>query len=200
MSDSALRLAMVSVGPRFDLGMARALEAFVTRALDARVRWLAPMPRPEGAWDERRGQLESTRVMHALLPLVPPDCARLLAITEDDLFIPALTFLFGRAQLDGPLALVSLARLRPEGAGGAPDLALLERRACTETMHELGHTLGLPHCESPTCAMAFSATVDAIDGKRSSLCRACSPRARARRRHLVEAIVPDQRRRATWSG
>ena len=38
-------------------------------------------------------------------------------MTEGDLAIPTLTFVFGQAQLDGPVAVVSLARLRQEFYG-----------------------------------------------------------------------------------
>jgi len=40
-------------------------------------------------------------VLEMLLRRCPEDAAKLLAVTERDLFIPVLTFVFGQAQLDG---------------------------------------------------------------------------------------------------
>ena len=60
--------------------------------------------------------------------------------------MPVLSFVYGQAQLEGQVAVVSLARLRPEFHGLLPDAAVLERRAATEAVHELGHTFGLVHC------------------------------------------------------
>ena len=51
----------------------------------------------------------------------PRDAAKLLAVTERDLFVPVLTFVFGQAQLGGRVAVISLARLRQEFYGLAPN-------------------------------------------------------------------------------
>ena len=61
-----------------------------------------------------------------------------VAVTECDLFIPMLTFVFGQAQLRGRVALSSVARLRQEFYGVAPDPISLEP-AGKRVGHELGH-------------------------------------------------------------
>jgi predicted Zn-dependent protease len=52
--------------------------------------------------------------MKAVASRTPADAVRILGVTEGDLAIPTLKFVFGQAQLDGPVAVVSLARLRQE--------------------------------------------------------------------------------------
>jgi archaemetzincin len=74
------------------------------------------------------------------------------------------------------VALLSLARLRPEFHGAPPDLGVLTKRACTEALHEVGHLLGLAHCADKRCAMSFSVNVPNIDAKRPALCVDCSER------------------------
>jgi hypothetical protein len=72
---------------------------------------------------------------------------KLLAVTERDLFIPVLTFVFGHAQLGGRVAVISLARLRQEFYG-LPRIASLffSSALLKEALHEAGHTFGLVHC------------------------------------------------------
>src|ERR1035437_6995110 len=69
------------------------------------------------AFDAERRQYGSIPVLDMLLRRCPQDASKLLAVTERDLFIPVLTFVFGQAQLGGRVGVVSLARLRQEFYG-----------------------------------------------------------------------------------
>jgi archaemetzincin len=169
-------VALVGMGPSFERALQLDLAEFLSLALATRTCWLPALPLPEGALDPRRQQAESTALMHAALVQVPPEASRVLVVTDVDVFIPALTFVFGRAQLGGRVALLSLARLRPEFHGAPPDLGVLTRRACTEALHEVGHLLGLAHCADKRCAMSFSVNVPNIDAKRPELCVDCRER------------------------
>ena len=65
------------------------------------------------------------------------DGAKILGVTDLDLFIPVFTFVFGEAQLGGCAALISTRRLRQEFYGLPPDTGLLFTRAEKEAVHEL---------------------------------------------------------------
>jgi archaemetzincin len=132
-----------------------------------------PLGDVEFAFDAARGQYSSIAVLEMLARTCPPDAAKLLGVTERDLFIPVLTFVFGQAQLKGRVAVISLARLRQEFYGLAPDREILMERACKEALHEAGHTLGLVHCADRECAMSLSTNVRQIDTKRAAYCEAC---------------------------
>jgi archaemetzincin len=136
----------------------------------ARLRALAL---PDCAYDAVRGQYRSVEIMKALEQSTPGDAARILGVTEADLAIPALTFLFGQAQFDGPVALVSLCRLRQEFYGLPPDAVLLRERVTKEMLHEMGHTFGLAHCPDAGCAMCLSADLALVDAKSERYCRRC---------------------------
>ncbi len=101
---------------------------------------------------------------------------RVLGVTEVDLYIPILTFVFGEAQLGGKFALVSAYRLRQEFYGLPADRDLLIDRLLKESVHELGHTVELTHCDDYRCVMAPSHAVEWIDLKESTFCRDCESR------------------------
>lgn len=121
---------------------------------------------------ERR-QHNATLILAGLLRHVPDEHSKIVGITNLDLFIPVLTFVFGQAQLDGPGAVVSTFRLRNEYYGLPPDEGLLFERTAKEVVHELGHTFGLVHCDDYRCVMHASPYVEDVDVKEAALCRSC---------------------------
>jgi archaemetzincin len=132
---------------------------------------LHPAPgTPEGAYDPRRRQTSSTALLRWIAGVAPQ--RRVLGLTDADLFIPVLTFVFGEAQLGGHAAVVSSARL------GASDPYRGRERVVKEALHELGHTFGLLHCDEPHCLMARSASLAGVDAKRA-LCADCRVRLHA---------------------
>ena len=56
------------------------------------------------------------------------------------------------------------------------DREIAQQRLLKESVHELGHTLDLTHCDDYQCAMAPSHAVEWIDLKDSALCEACQTR------------------------
>lgn len=120
-----------------------------------------------------RGQYDSFTLLRDLLTLRPRDAYRVLGITGCDLYVPALSFVFGQAQLGGPAALVSYARLRPEFYGLPPGPELLMERTAKTVLHEMGHTFGLTHCADPRCAMALATGIVQLDVKLPRYCASC---------------------------
>jgi archaemetzincin len=99
---------------------------------------------------------------------------RLLAVTELDLFIPMLSFIYGQAQLNGRVSIVSLARLRQEFYTLPANRVLALARLLKEALHELGHTLGLTHCIEKGCPMSLATNIHQLDLKGSDFCNSCS--------------------------
>jgi archaemetzincin len=134
------------------------------------------LPEVDYAYDAGRNQFASTSVLESLSRAIPADAAKLLAVTARDLFIPVLTFVFGQAQLNGRVGVVSLARLRQEFYGLPPDSGVFLHRAVKEALHETGHLFGLIHCNDPACAMSLSTGVRQIDRKEAAFCKPCAGR------------------------
>lgn len=176
-----IALWWIGEGPA-DFDMLEAVRLHVGEEFGATVQLHTPGARPAGTFDPRRGQHSSREMLRWLLVRAPADGTRLLGITDVDLFIPVLTFVFGEAQLEGQAAVVSYARL-VEG----DDRRLTTRRLAREAVHELGHTFGLVHCLGPAgtgrdagpCVMSRSASVRAVDAKSMRLCPDCRSRHRA---------------------
>lgn len=142
-----------------------------TFGVPARIRKMEE--RPPDAFDPARGQYSSTKILRWVLQDVPMDARKVVAITDGDLFIPVLTFVFGEAQLGGKGAVVSTARLQM-GVRGLPAPSYLFRiRLLKECVHELGHTFGLIHCRFSHCVMSRSNTVLDVDRKAGDLCQDC---------------------------
>lgn len=147
----------------------------IEEVFDLPVRLWHRAERPDAAYDPRRQQYSSTRILKWLIENRPESAHKVVGVTDVDLFIPILTFVFGEAQLNGAGALVSTARLATNGAGGN---GLLTTRVAKECVHELGHTFGLLHCPDPECVMARSVAVLNVDQKHLSPCRVCLARYR----------------------
>ena len=133
-----------------------------------------PRQNGEFAYNRARGQYHSTEILKRLLQDPHAESWRVLGVTDLDLYIPILTFVFGEAQLGAGAALVSTHRLRPEFYGMPQDPQLLQARLLKEALHELGHTFGLRHCSDYLCVMSSSHSAERIDLKQAEFCLACA--------------------------
>ena len=145
----------------------------LSREFSVRCEILQPEPDPAFAYNPTRQQYSSTEILASMTNRATPDSWRLLGVTALDLYIPILTFVFGEAQLKGSCALVSFHRLRQEFYGLPADEGMVRDRLLKESIHELGHTLALSHCDDYQCVMSPSHGVEWIDLKTSRFCGGC---------------------------
>jgi archaemetzincin len=125
------------------------------------------------AFHPERSQYHSTMIIERLSQIDGTD-EILVCVTGDDLFIPILKYVFGEAQMGGRIAVVSYHRMLQPFYGLPSDTDLTAERIGKTAVHEIGHTLGLTHCDDYDCVMAASHSVEWLDVKGSSLCGTCA--------------------------
>lgn len=133
------------------------------------------MPVPRGAYVQDRKQYLSDTILGHLLAFKQSG-AYILGITDINLYTQGLNFVFGQADVAGGVSVISLHLLRQENFGLAADNDLLLERALKEAVHELGHNLGMGHCQDGSCVMHFSNSLIDTDVKNSYFCKRCQPK------------------------
>jgi archaemetzincin len=145
--------------------------------LGLNTRVLAVQPEPEHAFLARRGQYDAGKILKALTTVSDGSRFR-LAVVAVDIFTPILTFVFGESQLGGIAAVISLFRTRSKNRNTSYD------RAAKIAIHEVGHLLGIVHCQTPDCLMGFSNNLDKLDALPLRFCDACEYEARRLLMHV----------------
>ena len=140
---------------------------FETRRLEA-------FPDPSYAYDPSRNQYSSTLVLRDALGRRPDDAVKMMVVTDRDIYIPMLSFVYGQAQLSGPAAVLSICRLRQEFYGLPQNHPLFLVRVRKEALHEAGHCFGLTHCTDPLCTMRLSTNLQQLDEKQTEFCDGCA--------------------------
>ncbi len=168
---AGIRLVAAGTAP---LHLMDRLAAFLARTFRVSCRVSETVLDVSFAYHQERKQYYSTAILERLALQAGEPEAVVLGLTDLDLYVPVLTFVYGEAQLGGPAALVSLHRLHERYYGLPANQELLFERLKKEALHELGHTRWLRHCEDWQCAMASSYSVEMLDLKRASYCIECS--------------------------
>jgi len=128
----------------------------------------------DSLYSYKRGQYYSTGFMEQALIQTTHINGKIILITELDIYVPVLTFLFGEAQLNGKHSIVSVFRLHEEFYSGFTDNELLFKRTIKEVYHELGHNFGLIHCHDWDCVMHSSNSIEEVDLKGNNYCKYCN--------------------------
>jgi archaemetzincin len=133
---------------------------------------------PEYAFQPRRGQYEAGKIVRALTAN-PHHAPFRLAVVGVDIYTPILTYVFGESQLGGKAAVISLFRLQNKNREEAYN------RAAKIALHEIGHLLGIVHCETADCLMGFSKDLAKLDERPLRFCQACEYEAGRRLKHVL---------------
>lgn len=157
-----------------------ALSESIARALQKQfgfqVSIAPPIALPEKAYYKPRKRYRAEILAeHLLERFKPQEGTRVLGLTQVDISTTKGNYkdwgVIGLAFIADRAGLISLFRV----TRNAPP-ALVEHRAVNTAIHELGHTLGLEHCEELGCVMQDAEgtlkNTDASDGSFGPTCRA----------------------------
>lgn len=156
-----------------------AIEAELRRVYQVEVRRLAARPLPRSAFYAPRRRYRADVLLEFLGEQIPAGAharTRVLGLTSADISTTKDGFkdwgIFGLGELGGTAAVVSSHRLRRK----ARDAAQVTWRVTNTAVHELGHVLGLEHCEERGCVMLDAqggiTNTDASSGEPGPRCRA----------------------------
>ena len=166
------KIILVPLGD-IDFGLTNKLASGLASLLGLTVEILHPLEVPPEAYNPQRGQYYSTVVLNKLELLKADEKEKILGIIDEDLYVPALTYLFGDADPHSKVAVLSICRLRNEFSGFPDNEELLFSRILKESVYQLGHTLNLENCLNPKCVMYPSTKVVDTDLKLAKFCDNC---------------------------
>ncbi len=146
----------------------------ITRRFEIRCKVLRARPLPRRAYNARRNQYDSDRVVQKLFNQLPRDGLGLMALTNGDLYDAGRSrFVFGLASLVDHVGVLSLARYRGPWWGQADKRSRFYERFMKVLVHEVGHTLGVRHCPNRRCAMRNDSTLADLDSSPRTFCERC---------------------------
>ena len=129
------------------------------------------IPPPLNAYNFEKMQYNAEAVAERLHKyyknMLKPGEVLVVGVVDGDGYVEGLNFVFGLALPRLGVAVVFTKRL--EG----PRPIFIERLA-KEIVHEMGHLLGLSHCNNEKCVMRFSNTLAEVDYKNLMFCETCT--------------------------
>jgi len=125
------------------------------------------------AYSADRDQYDVASLVRLWTASVADNTGRLLVVTDKDTFAEGLNWTTGCAMRGGPVAVMSVHRLRPEFWGRPRDDERLFQRTIRIAAHELGHTWGRgPHCRND-CVIGSTNSIADIDDLSTDYCDDC---------------------------
>ena len=135
-----------------------------------------PLPVPKYAFNPTREQYHSAAILKRVEQSRSDDWSAAVGVTDLDLFVPEVPFVFGEADRSTRSAIISLHRMRST-LGSAPSRQdVLRRRFVSELIHQMGLIKGLAHCPNNRCVMFQSTSVQDTDKRGIQFCANCRKR------------------------
>jgi archaemetzincin len=145
----------------------------ITELYQVDVKILPRVPLPRAAWYQPRQRWRAEKLLRFIAPRMPDDGMRILGLTAADISTTKGKVVdwgvLGLGDLEGPAGVISTFRCHKK----ARDALHARQRLAKVAVHEVGHTLGLPHCPTDGCLMHDAeGKVVTTDGE-YDLCTSC---------------------------
>lgn len=153
-------------------------ESVIAQHLGTKVTRVPEMALPHSYYDGWHSQWIADGILNCLfdrLRRLPMAVHRIIGVLDADMYAGNRTFVFGFANLQNGVSVISLARLREEWYGRRPNTELFRSRIFRAVAHELGHTFGNDHCEDHDgCVMRSVSQIESLDALNPRYCQTCS--------------------------
>jgi archaemetzincin len=144
---------------------------------------------PKAAYYPPRKRYRAERLLTYLNQRMPKDGWRILGLTDTDISTTNGKYpdwgVMGLGELPGTATVISSFRCRKKARGAAHAIERLAKVA----VHEIGHTLGLPHCPTRGCLMEDAMGKVVTTDRERDFCPRC--RALAKRNGFLITEHPD---------
>lgn len=134
---------------------------------------LKGMKIPVEAHNVIRGQYYANVVLAKLERVKAGSREKVIAVCEEDLYLPDESSILGHADTLAGTAVVSLFHIRQEFYGLPEDERKVYPRLYKEAMHQLAHVFHLQQCRNPKCVNYYSQMMLDIDNKGRNFCDIC---------------------------
>ena len=166
------RLEVQTLGA-FDRGLSAEVVDSLRSTFDVEVDVLREVPLPAEAFYTPRSRYRAEKLLEYLRDPEASRSGRVIGLTTKDISttkdLVADWGIFGLAYLHTGPCVVSTYRLRRNASP-----RLLSTRLVKVVRHEVGHTLGLPHCPTPGCVMEDAkGSIKGVDSGDGSFCASC---------------------------
>jgi archaemetzincin len=169
------KIVVVPLG-EVDFMMVNRLASEVGPVFSRSVDILKGMKLPQESHNVIRNQHYALIILSKLELLKANSREKVIAVCEEDLYLPDENYIIGHADSLSNAAVVSLYRLRQEFYGLPEDDMKIYPRLLKESLHRLGHVYGLSECRNPKCVNYFSQMMLDIDHKNQRFCDMCRRR------------------------
>jgi predicted Zn-dependent protease len=149
--------------------MAQEIGPCFNRAVDI----LRGMAVPDEALNVVRNQYYALVILNKLERVKSNSREKVIAVCEEDLYVPDEDQILSYADSLSGAAVVSLNHMRQEFYGLPEDDGKVYPRLLKESMHRMAHLFGLPECRNARCVNYYSRLMLDIDHKGDKLCDMC---------------------------
>jgi archaemetzincin len=132
---------------------------------------------PQKAWYAPRSRYRADVLIKELRETLPDTLHRVVGLTSVDISTTKEDIedwgVLGLGYSPGKSCVVSTFRMQK----GSVNKFRYKERLRKVVLHELGHTLGLPHCPNTTCLMTDACgSVKTVDAAQEAFCESCKRR------------------------
>ncbi len=166
------KIVVVPLG-EVDFTLVNQLATEVGPVFNRSVDILKGMKLPEEAHNVVRNQYYAQVLLSKLERAKANSREKVIAVCEEDLYLPDDTFVLGHADVLSGTAVVSLYHIRQEFYGLPEDERKVYPRLFKEALHQMAHLFNLTECRNSKCVNYYSQIMLDIDNKEAKFCDIC---------------------------